>query len=248
MIEVKTCSDDLHSYKSHVHQDLSVGFVQRGSTLLNVNGKDYPIQAGEAIIIYPFVSHICRPVDLKDWAFTMIYIDSEFCKDLFDNKQEPDSIGIIKLKEEEFNKIKTLAEVLKSNMSSFDQDVELTSVLVDLFDTVSIHIKLTHNQDIQNIRAYIESHFLEVLQLSELERMFGMNKFTMIREFKKDFNTTPSAFQLQLKVNHGKTLLKSSSDIIDIALASGFYDQAHFAKEFKKAYGIAPLQYYKSIH
>ena len=55
-------------------------------------------------------------------------------------------------------------------------------------------------------------------------------------------------FTFEVKPAYGKGLLKSSNDIADIALRSGFYDQAHFTKEFKKAYGITPLNYYKNLH
>ncbi len=247
MMEVKTCSNDLHAYKSHLHQELSIGFVQRGATNLDVNGRDYYIRAGEAVIIYPFVSHMCRPVDIKDWAYTMIYIDNEFCKGLFNPEQQLDSIGIKQLRKEELIKIKNLVETLKSDSDPFDREVELASVIIDLVENVNIHIKLDHNKKMNDIKAYIELNFLVQLQLFKLEQLFGINKFALIREFRRMYNTTPNAFQLQLKVNYGKKLLKSCSDIVEVALESGFYDQAHFTKEFKKSYGITPMQYYKSI-
>lgn len=252
MIEVKTCDDSLHAYKNHVHEELSLGIVQRGSTNLNVYGKDYCINAGEAIIIYPFVSHMCRPVDLNDWSYTMVYVDPVFIKGLLEYRKASDLIGIIKLNKNAFIEIKKLVDILKSDVDRFIKEVELTSLLIDLTETVDIHIKMNTeqpmNQTITDLKFYIDSHFLETLCLDELESRFNANKFAMIRNFKSLFNTTPSAYQLQLKINHGKSLLKHSDDIVNIALNAGFYDQAHFTKEFKKAYGITPLQYYKSIH
>jgi len=34
MIEVKTCSNDLHSYKDHLHEELSVGYIEKGAISL----------------------------------------------------------------------------------------------------------------------------------------------------------------------------------------------------------------------
>lgn len=248
MLEIKICSDDLHAYKDHLHQELSIGYIEKGSTILNVNGKNHYIKAREAVIIYPYVSHKCQPVDINDWAFTMIYIDNEFCKGILDNLVTKNSIGIKKLGDYEFNKIKHLSDVVKSDIGGFDKEVELTSTLIELFNTYDIDITLQNSKKINSIKTYIEEHFLETLQLRDMEEEFNINKFSLIRNFKSKFNTTPNAYQLQLKVNYGKQLLKDNDNIVDIALKAGFYDQAHFTKEFKKSYGVTPLQYYKAIH
>lgn len=248
MVEVKTCSNDVHAYKEHLHQELSVGYIEKGASILNVNGSDYYIKAGEAIVISPYVSHKCQPVDLNEWEFTMIYIQNEFCKEMFHHLGAKNIISIKKLGISEFNKIKGLSNVLKSNDSSFNKEVELINTLIHLFDPGDIAIQLESSKKTTAIKAYIEENFLEPLKLKDMEEKFDINKFILIRNFKNKFNTTPNAYQLQLKINHGKYLLKSSDDIVDIALRSGFYDQAHFTKEFKKAYGITPVQYYKALH
>jgi len=248
VLEVKTCSDGLHSYKDHLHQELSIGYIEKGASILNVNGKDYYIKAREAVIIYPYVSHKCQPVDINNWAFTMIYIENDFCKGNLDNIYRKSSIGIKKLGDHEFDKIKNLSKILKSKANPFCKEVELTNALIELFNTRDIDISLGTGKKINSIKTYIEEHFLETLQLRDMEAKFDINKFALIRSFKSKFNTTPNAYQLQLKVDYGKSLLKNSDDIADIALKAGFYDQAHFTKEFKKAYGVTPLQYHKSIH
>ncbi|AOT70612.1 helix-turn-helix transcriptional regulator [Geosporobacter ferrireducens] len=247
MVEIKTCANDVHAYKDHLHQELSIGYIEKGTTVLHVNGKNYDISAGDAIIIYPYVSHRCQPLDITEWQFTMIYVDNAFCKGIFDDLDTKHSIGIKKLGEYEFNQIKHLVDTLKSDVSGFDKEVELISTLIHLFDTCDVAIKLESSRKIHAVKTYIKEHFLQPLNLKDMEEHFSMNKFALIRNFKDKFNTTPNAYQLQLKINYGKYLLKSSSNIVDIALRSGFYDQAHFTKEFKKAYGITPLQYHKSL-
>jgi len=248
MIEVKTCSNDLHSYKDHLHEELSVGYIEKGATCLNVNGTDYYMKEREAVIIYPFVSHKCQPVDILNWEFTMIYIDSEFCRGILDSSDTKHSIGIKKLGDAEFDKIKKLSEFLKSDESSYNKEIELINTLIEIFDACDIDIKLESDKKMGLIKGYIEEHFLEMIQLGDMEREFNINKFALIRSFRRKFNTTPNAYQLQLKISYGKHLLKSCGSIADIALKAGFYDQAHFTKEFKRAYGVTPLQYYKAIH
>jgi len=39
MVEIKTCSNDVHAYKDHLHEELSVGYIEEGASILNVNGN-----------------------------------------------------------------------------------------------------------------------------------------------------------------------------------------------------------------
>lgn len=248
MVEVKTCANGIHAYKDHLHEELSIGYIEEGSSILNVNGTDYHMEAGEAIMIYPYVSHKCQPVDISRWRFTMIYIRNEFYEEMFSHLDAKKAIGIKKLGASEFIQIKSLAELLKSDTCGFDKEVGLISTLIQLLELEDVAIRFESSERLMGIKAYIEENFLKTLSLRAMEESFGINRFVLIRNFRKKFNTTPNAYQLQMRVNYGKVLLKDSDDIADIALRAGFYDQAHFSKEFKRAYGTTPLQYHKDLH
>ena len=211
--EVKTCMNDLHAYKDHLHQELSIGYIEKGESMLNVSGKDYYIKAGEAVIIYPYVSHKCQPINVNNWEFTMIYVESEFYKGAFHNIDSKNSIGIKKLGNYEFNQIKQLSAILKSNISGFNKEIKLADTIIQLFSTCDIDIQLQADGKMEPIKAYIEEHFLEVIKLKDMEDKFAINKFALIRNFKNEFNTTPNSYQLQLKINYAKHLLKSSDNI-----------------------------------
>jgi YesN/AraC family two-component response regulator len=98
-----------------------------------------------------------------------------------------------------------------------------------------------------DIKEYIDYHFKEELSLHDLEKMFGINKFTLIRKFKTFFNTTPSAYKLQLKVAEAKKYLDKGVDVFEICEEMGFFDQSHFIREFKKMNGVSPMEYKKII-
>ncbi len=173
----------------------------------------------------------------------MIYISQEFVLGLFENSSELHAIGIRKLEPQEFHKLQKLVAFLKSHEERFHQEVALAEVLSGLTGTVQISIDLEDREAVRRIKEYMEVHFLDPLDLHALEKLFGGSKFALIKGFKAVYNTTPNAFQLQLKVEYAKRLLESQKGLAEVALAAGFYDQAYFSREFKKAYGITPRQY-----
>src|SRR5665648_646569 len=78
---------------------------------VNVNGKDYYIKEKEAIVIYPFVSHKCQPVDLNNWQFIMIYINENFYSGILNGFNEKRSLGIRKLEDEDYKKVKQMISI-----------------------------------------------------------------------------------------------------------------------------------------
>lgn len=243
LLEIKICKDELHAYKDHLHEELSIGFIERGATNVNVNGKDYYIKEKEAIVIYPFVSHKCQPVDLNNWEFTMIYINKNFYSGIFNSLKEKHLLGIRKLENEEYKKVKQMISMIKSDQGLAEKEEAIVEVLNEIFIHLDVNIEIVKDAGLEEIKTYIEKNFLEQLKLDDLEKHFGFNKFRIIRSFKNKYNVTPMTFQLELKVNYAKHLISQKKDLAEVALNAGFYDQAHFSKEFRKAYGITPKQY-----
>ncbi len=248
MIEIKTCDHHEHAYKPHLHSALSVGIVQKGSTVLNVNGIDYKVTEGDGIVIYPYVTHNCKPVDIDNWAFTMLYIEEAFYQTNDLLVQLRDKIGIKKLSDQEIKLIFGVIDLLKTSKDPFAEEVGIIDVVNEIFVDQALEVELGSDGIESRVRDYLNDHYLEELTLKNLETHFKINRYTLIRKFKAKYNTTPSAYQLQLKINYSKHLLGRGLNLLDVAFEAGFFDQAHFSREFKKVYGITPLQYFKSIN
>lgn len=243
LLEIKTCRNELHSSKEHLHEELSIGFIESGASNVNVNGKNYYIEAKQAIVIYPFVSHKCQPIDKNNWKFTMLYINKNLYKGMLDNLNHEHFLSIVSFEKEDFRKVEQLINIIKNNKRAEDKEEAVAELLADIFINCDMNIETIKDIELEKIRVYIENNFLEQWKLDDLENYFGFNKFRIIRSFKNRYNVTPVAYQLQLKVNYAKHLISKNTNLAEVALSAGFYDQAYFTKEFRKAYGLTPKQY-----
>ena len=79
--------------------------------------------------------------------------------------------------------------------------------------------------------------------LAELATLAGMSRYQLIRAFRAATGMTPHAYQLNLRVNQARALLRSGEGMADIAYRLGFADQSHFQRVFKAFAGVTPGLY-----
>ena len=95
--------------------------------------------------------------------------------------------------------------------------------------------------------AFLEEHLGESLPLSKLAAVSGYSRFHFLRLFKAVTGQTPHAYLMQRRVDHAKELLKSGQPIAEVAYATGFTDQAHFSRRFKRSVGMTPGAFSRSL-
>lgn len=95
--------------------------------------------------------------------------------------------------------------------------------------------------------AFIKQPQVEMC-INDLSRSVFMSKYHFIREFKKIVGLTPHYFQIQNRIRNAQHLLVECKhwNMAEVALSTGFCDQSHFIRYFKKIVGLTPLQYVKA--
>ena len=89
----------------------------------------------------------------------------------------------------------------------------------------------------------MESNFSESITLDDLSKLSGLNKYTLLRNFTKQRGITPYQYLETIRISEAKKLLERGADPLAAAMQTGFADQSHFTKFFKKLIGLTPKQY-----
>ena len=79
--------------------------------------------------------------------------------------------------------------------------------------------------------------------LPELAAVAGLTQFQLIGLFRKGVGMTPHAYLTQIRLQAARGLLRRAMPIAEAAIQAGFYDQAALTTNFKRCYGITPLQF-----
>ncbi|MDE6761075.1 MAG: AraC family transcriptional regulator [Lachnospiraceae bacterium] len=85
------------------------------------------------------------------------------------------------------------------------------------------------------------------LRIKDMAKNVGLSPYHMIRQFKSVCGLTPHQFQIQCRVRNAQKLLEKGISITEAAYATGFCDQSHFDRCFRKIVRLTPSEYKKVI-
>lgn len=97
---------------------------------------------------------------------------------------------------------------------------------------------------IRRIRAYIEAHYRENINLKMIAAHFYMNPVYLGQLFRKTYGVYFTEFLLQLRIEEAKRLLRQSDRrIYEIAQEVGYNNADYFVTQFEKSEGVTPSEY-----
>jgi AraC-like DNA-binding protein len=81
------------------------------------------------------------------------------------------------------------------------------------------------------------------VSLEELATAAGIGKFRLIRLFRERTGLPPHALQVAHRIRAARRLLEAGETIARTAVTTGFTDQSHLHRHFKRSLGLTPREY-----
>ena len=100
---------------------------------------------------------------------------------------------------------------------------------------------------IESVRAYLQKHIGSNVSIADLAGHLNASTSTVSHKYRALTGETPMKTLTAFRINMIKNLLIKNESIKSIAAQTGFYDEFHLSKIFKKATGIAPSRYLKQF-
>lgn len=102
--------------------------------------------------------------------------------------------------------------------------------------------------DLLKFEKYISSEMLQKGALKDFNLSLSISQKSFIQKFKKNYLLTPGEYVKLKQVNYAIQLLQNnkSEKLLTVGFDSGFYDQSHFIRVFKKFCGVTPKQFSSS--
>ncbi len=243
-----------HTFEKHTHDTYSVGIMLSGYSHFLRDNKREMLHGGRLFLANPEEVHNCEcGKDCESWVYANIYPSAQMMEALYaELGGEQHKAPIFPKACIEDPILATGLQKLVGKILSGNEQLDLESDLVELLSRLILNNadsdgkKLSSYEgisprEIARVLEYLENvEDLSSVSVNELAAIAGFSQYHFIRTFQKTVGMTPYAYASQLKVIRARNLLLKGSSIADTAYESGFSDQSHMTREFKKIFGVTP--------
>jgi AraC family transcriptional regulator len=95
---------------------------------------------------------------------------------------------------------------------------------------------------------HIEEHLAEQVPLATLAQIARLSPYHFCRAFKRSFGVPPHRFHMRRRIERAKSLLANpAASVTSVGLAVGFCETSSFSAAFRKATGVTPSGFQRSI-
>jgi transcriptional regulator GlxA family with amidase domain len=100
-----------------------------------------------------------------------------------------------------------------------------------------------YSAGIQEVVSHIEANFHDALPLRRLAEAANLSTFWLVALFRREVGMPPHRYLSHVRVRQAQALLEKGVAPAAAAIQSGFFDQSHFTRHFKRVCGMTPGQY-----
>lgn len=254
--------------------DYEIIFVKDGRCRICIEGKDYICTKNNVVFLRPGILHSFHNSDTAfvqpHIHFDAVYWDKSkitpisfkkieemsseerelIQKDVFDAKipyvfYPKDSVRFQEIffkAIDNFSKNENLQLYQKAAM------LELLECIIGQFETGEEKSENSVLVDANAVREYIDGNFRQVLSLDMLAEFFCVNKFTMLRRFKREYGINIMEYYHSKRISDAQNMLeKTGLSVRAIGDILNFTDAYSFSRFFKEKTGYAPKKYREKL-
>ena len=95
---------------------------------------------------------------------------------------------------------------------------------------------------LEAILGYIGEHLHAALTLRDLAAVVHLSPYHFARRFKESTGLPPHRYIIARRIERAKQLLRGEEELTlaQVAARTGFWDQGHFTRHFKRLVGVTP--------
>ena len=253
------CPLNIEEYQLWIENHL-ITYVISGKKDWITSKKTHKLIAGDSLFVKKGVYTTKQYLE-SDYCVMLFFINDKFIKRFI---TENPSFKRELNHNKEYNQIfdittnESFTTLIESIFHYLKQKDEIPKELVGikfkelLFNIVinSKNKELLHflNSIAKNTKTNIENMMIENFQydlkIADFAKLCGKSLSSFKREFKECFNTTPSRWLINKRLEHSKALLLGTDlTVSEIGYECGFKNNSHFIQAFKKKVNVTPNKF-----
>jgi AraC-like DNA-binding protein len=234
-----------HAFAPHRHDTYTIGLTFHGVQAFSYRRESCYSLPGHAFVLHPDELHDGRAGTSEGLRYRAIYVEPRLIREaLGDGRPLPFVRDAVSSDGRLAAAIAPALEDLDLRIEELQRD-QIVSDLADALaatdaSTVRQGSSARHRQAAEKVRDLLESSADRAVTSVQLEEVSGMTRYATARHFRACFGTSPYRYLLMRRLDRARRRIARGMPLAEAALASGFADQSHMTRHFKKAYGLTP--------
>jgi AraC-like DNA-binding protein len=231
-----------HGFTPHRHDTYAIGRTLSGVQSFQYRRSQRHSLPGNILVLHPDEVHDGQAGTDAGFRYRMVYIEPALIQQVLGGKPLPFIEGGLSSDPRLHHATRALLCNVESILEPLEED-DLIYELAQALDQVSgqrVARKALDFVAAERARAFIHSALDRVITLDELSQASGRDRWSLSRDFRALYGTSPYRYMTQRRLDLARAMLVAGHSLIEAALSAGFFDQSHMTRLFIQTYGVSP--------
>ncbi|WCD97800.1 AraC family transcriptional regulator [Streptomyces sp. HUAS 31] len=232
-----------YAYPMHVHGAWTLLIVDDGAVRYDLERHEHGTPLDTVSLLPPHVPHNGSPATPDGFRKRVLYLDStRLGEDLIGPAVDSPDLRDPVLRQ----RVGQLHAALGHPGDELEAESRLTLVGERLREHLRARSVAGERRDpalARELRELLDARVAQGLTLDEAARLLHAHPAHLVRAFSTAFGIAPHQYLNSRRVESARALLLGGASPAETATATGFYDQAHLTRHFKRLVGVPPGRY-----
>lgn len=247
----------------HIHREFEILVMQKGSGILYIDEKEYPINPGDGFFINSKALHLGKKTNTDPCEFYALVFAPEFFGQLGNDHIADKFIYPVMNNQiilpSVFNGKTSWGRELISMTDEINflnrtkpaaHELEVKALLLCIWKTLfsnSSSDSASMDKGLENIKTaieFIQKEYASPLTLEDIAECISMSREHFCRRFSHVMHMTPFEYLNRIRIDNSCRMLDGTNlSVGEIAEKCGFNSFSYFSKKFKEIVGMTPARY-----
>jgi AraC-like DNA-binding protein len=237
-----------HAYPGHTHDTWTLLLVDDGLIGYELDRRGHAaVPRSGVTLLPPHVVHNGRPATSRGFRKRVVYLDGDvFAESLIGSAVDGPLI---------------LDAALRAESSRLDlalvsgDDLEAESRLALVVERLAWHLTGRPDAVVTQAPAMVARRAREILDgdpaaltgIAAVAQTVGVSTAHLVRSFTRSYGIPPHQYLLGRRLDLARRRLLAGQAPADVATATGFHDQSHLTRHFKRLLAVPPGRYQRGV-
>ncbi|MCX4812748.1 AraC family transcriptional regulator [Streptomyces sp. NBC_01239] len=236
-----------YAYPMHVHDAWTLLIVDDGAVRYDLDRHEHGTPHDTVSLLPPHVPHNGSPATPHGFRKRVLYLDGTHLPDnlIGSAVDSPD------LRDPE---LRLRVGQLHTALDHPGDELEAESRLSLIAERLHTHLRPSTAATpfvptpfaptlARDLRELLDERVTEGIALDEAARLVHAHPAHLVRAFSGAYGIAPHQYLMSRRVDHARRLLLDGRPPGEVATVTGFYDQSHLTRHFRKLVGVTPGRY-----